>query len=406
MYRRGVRGEGAEDSVQGLRDLTERLKQQRQRQLDRYNLDSLMDDIDERLRVVVDTERQGIDSRLEEAHHQIAEAGHDAEDLSGPMDLQEQRAQAARDTLDSLPESTAGAIRELGRYDFMDPEARRKFDELMDLLKQRMIESHFQDMREQFGTLDGPQMEGLKEMMRAFNRMLRERAMGLEPDFPGLMERFGSYFDPDRPESLKELIERLQRQMAAAQSLMDSMPPEMSAELQSMMESAIDVDMMAELAGLSALMGAAFPLDDLAREYPFMCQESLTMDQAMELMERPQDMDAVERQPRQAMRSGNLDGIDPDMVEEHLSEDARRQLEQLQRAARELQDAGYLRREGDRLELTPRGIRKLAQQASRRCSRPSRKTVPAATRCSGAATAGSTRGRPGPTSSATPSIST
>jgi hypothetical protein len=46
MYRRGVRGEGAEDSVQGPRDLTERLKQQRQRQLDRYNLDSLMDDID------------------------------------------------------------------------------------------------------------------------------------------------------------------------------------------------------------------------------------------------------------------------------------------------------------------------------------------------------------------------
>jgi len=103
------------------------------------------------------------------------------------MDLQEQRAQAARDTLDSLPESTAGAIRELSRYDFMDPEARRKFDELMDLLKQRMIESHFQDMREQFGTLDGPQMEGLKEMMRALNRMLRERAMGLEPDFPGFI---------------------------------------------------------------------------------------------------------------------------------------------------------------------------------------------------------------------------
>ena len=143
--------------------------------------------------------------------------------------------------------------------------------------------------------------------------------------------------------------------MAAAQFLMDSKPPEMSAELQTMMESAIDVDMMAELAELSALMGAAFPLDDLAREYPFMGQESLTMDQAMELMGRLQDMDEVERQLRQAMRSGNLDAIDPDMIEEHLSEDARRQLEQLQRIARELQYAGYLRREGDRLELAPRG---------------------------------------------------
>src|SRR5438067_2221530 len=48
----------------GLRDLLERLRQQRQAQLQRYNLGSVMDDIKEQLEKVVQTERQGIDKRL------------------------------------------------------------------------------------------------------------------------------------------------------------------------------------------------------------------------------------------------------------------------------------------------------------------------------------------------------
>jgi uncharacterized protein with von Willebrand factor type A (vWA) domain len=132
-----------------------------------------------------------------------------------------------------------------------------------------------------------------------------------------------------------------------------------------MMESAIDSELMEELAELAAQMGQMVPFDDMAREYPFMGDESLTLDQAMDVMGNLQEMDDLERQVQQAMRSGDIDGIDLDQVEEHLGEDARRHLEELQRVMRMLEEAGYLRRDGDRTELTPKAIRKLAQQALR-----------------------------------------
>ena len=96
-----------------------------------------------------------------------------------------------------------------------------------------------------------------------------------------------------------------------------------------------------------------------------MGDESLTMDQAMEVMGQLQDMDELERQVQQAIRNGNIEDIDLNRVEEILGEEARRQLEQLQRVIQQLEEAGYLKRQGDRLELTPRAVRKLAQQALR-----------------------------------------
>ena len=66
MFQRGMRDEQGQ-RTQGLRDLMDRLRQQRQAQLERFNLDSLMDDLKERLQDVIDTERKGIDSRLDDA---------------------------------------------------------------------------------------------------------------------------------------------------------------------------------------------------------------------------------------------------------------------------------------------------------------------------------------------------
>ena len=168
------------------------------------------------------------------------------------------------------------------------------------------------------------------------------------------------------PLSLDELIEQLQQQMAAAQSLMNSMDPQMRRELESLMESAMDPEMMGELNELASQMYSMFPFDDMAGEYPFMGDESLTLDQAMDMMGELQSMDQLEQQIQEVMRgSGGIEDIDLDNVEQHLGEEARRRLEQLQRVIQQLEEAGYLKRKGDRLELTPRGIRKLAQQALR-----------------------------------------
>ena len=364
LFQRGMRGEQGQ-RIEGLRDLMERLRQQRQQQLDRYNLNSIIDDPKERVQEVVETEREGIEGRLEDARRQIEQAGDQGDHLQGPMQVLEERAQRSKEKLDNLPESPSGAIKELGDYDFMDPEARQKFQELLDMLKQQMLQNFFQSMRQQLQDVSPGEMEGLMNMVQALNQMLADRAMGEDPDFEGFMEQYGQYFDPNRPASLDELIERLQRQMAAMQSLMDSMSQEMRQELESLMTNAIDEEMADELGELASRMYDLFPFEDLAGEYPFMGDESLTLDQAMDMMGRLQGIDELERKIQKVMRDGSIEDIDLDAVEEHLGEEARRQLEQMQRVVQQLEEAGYLKRRGDRLELTPRGIRKLAQQAMR-----------------------------------------
>ena len=58
----------------GLRDLMNRVRQQRQEQMQRYDLDSVLDEVRERLRQVMETERDGIDARLEDGRRQLGQS--------------------------------------------------------------------------------------------------------------------------------------------------------------------------------------------------------------------------------------------------------------------------------------------------------------------------------------------
>src|SRR5215213_5002268 len=53
--------------LMGLQQLLERLRQQRQQQLDQFQLNDIMKDIREKLEEVLSTEREGIERRLERA---------------------------------------------------------------------------------------------------------------------------------------------------------------------------------------------------------------------------------------------------------------------------------------------------------------------------------------------------
>ena len=364
LMRRGMRGNDGQ-RVTGLRDLRERLQEMREQQLRRYNLESAMDDIAERLQDVIDTERAGIERRLSEARGDLERAGDDNDVLRSAMDLMEKRAQDNLEKLDLLPESPAGRLRELSEYDFTDQEAREKFDAIMDELRQQMMQNFFQGMKDAIQNMSPEDARRLQEMIQALNQMLHDRAMGEDPDFEGFMEQYGDFFDPNRPASLDELIENLQRQMASMQSLMDSMSPGMRQELEDMLGATMSDSMMRDIGELASIMYDMFPIDDMASEYPFMGDESVTLDQAMRLMEQLQSMERLDEQMESAMRRGGAEDIDPDQVEEHLGEEARRELERLQQLIKQLEEAGYLRRDGDRLEMTARGMRKLAQGALR-----------------------------------------
>ena len=362
LMRRGAQDRQGE-RVPGLRDLLDRLKDRRQQHLRQYDMDSVVDDLRERLEEILGAERRGIESRLDQARREVRGAqGPERAEKESLSKLLDERARHNLEKLDGLPQDVGGTMRELMEYDFMDPEAQRMFMELLEMLKSQMAQNFSQDMMQRIQGMSSEEMEGLREMLRQLNRMLQDRAEGREPDFQGFMDRFGPMFGPNPPQSLDELMDRLMAQMARMQSLMESMSPEARRELQDALGAALDPETERELARLASLMEQLMPMDELRRQYPFLGDDSLTMDRAMELMGDLQGMDELERSLREAMNTGNLDDVDPERLAELLGEDARRSWEQLQRLIDMLREQGYISG-ADEPELTPRAIRRIGQKA-------------------------------------------
>ena len=362
LMRRGVQDRQGQQ-MPGLKDLLEQLKGQRRQELQQYNMDSVMEDIKERLAEILKAEREGIEKRLDEARRETQDAeGPERVQKEALSRLLDRRAQRNVERLDALPESTGGAIKELMEYDFIDPEAQRMFQELLDMLRGQMAQNFSQDLTQRLQNISLEEMDALREMLRQLNQMLQDRAMGNEPDFNGFMQQFGPMFGPNPPQSLDELLETMMQQMAQMQSLMESMSPEARQQMEDALNSVLDPETQRELGRLASLMEHLMPMEELRRQYPFLGDESLTLDQAMQLMGDLQEMDELERVLQQAMRTGNLDDVDPDKLQELLGEEARRTWEQLQRLIEMLKEAGYIT-DSDRPELTPRAIRRIGQKA-------------------------------------------
>ncbi len=349
----------------GLRELLERLKEQRRQQLQQHNMDSVVDDLRERLKETLAAERSGIDRRLAEAQEQLAQASAADRPLQERLNnLLRQRAERNQDKLDHLPESIGGQIHELMEYDFIDPAARQMFQELLDLLKSQMARNMSQRMQQQLQNMSPEQMAAMQEMMRQLNEMMRDRLAGREPDFANFMRQFGNMFGPDAPQSFDELLEMLQQQLAQMQSMLDSMSPEMARELEDALMSALEPGLQRQMAEFASLMEQLMPMDDLRRQYPFLGDDRMTLEQAMELMRQFQGLDQLETDLQQAMRTGNLADVDPEQLAELLGEDARRIWEELNRLRQLLKDAGYIAGDDD-MQLTARGIRRIGQKALR-----------------------------------------
>ena len=362
MLRQGYQNRDGQQMT-GLKDLLEQLKNRRRQQLQQYNMDAVVEDLQERLEDIIRTERAGIDRRLEEAQQQVAGASDDERPQQENLyKLLEQRAGHNREKLDNLPEGVGGQIRELMEYDFIDPEAQQKFQELLDMLKIQMAQNISQQMSEQIQGMTPEQMAAMREMLNQLNQMMRDRMQGGEPDFEGFMQQFGPMFGDNPPQSFDELMERMQQQLGQMQSLMESMSPEMRQELEQALSSVLDPNTQRAMAEFASLMEQLMPMDDLRRQYPFLGDDSLTMEQAMELMRQLQEQDQLEAALQQAMRTGNLEDVDPEKLAELLGEEARRAWEQLDQLRKLLQEAGYVTGD-EKMELTARGIRRLGQKA-------------------------------------------
>ena len=362
MMRQGAQNSDGQQ-MPGLRELMDQLKNQRRQQLQQHNMDSVVDDLKERLEDIIKTEREGIKRRLDEAQVRVdTDDGEDKEQQQNLLDLLKRRADNNQEKLDDLPEGLGGRIQELLEYDFMDPEAQQKFQELMDSLKNQMAQNMSQQMMDQIKGMTPEDMAATRDMMQQLNQMMKDKLSGREPDFDSFMQQFGGMLGDNPPQSFEQLMQQLQEQLAQSQSMLDSMSPEARREMEDAISQALDPETQQAMAQFSSLMEQLMPMDDLRRQYPFLGDDSLTMEQAMEMMRGLQELDRLEQSLQGAMRTGNTDDIDPDKLAEILGDDARRIYDELNRLRKILQDSGYVT-DDEKMDLTARGIRRIGQKA-------------------------------------------
>ncbi|HUV10858.1 MAG TPA: VWA domain-containing protein, partial [Acidimicrobiia bacterium] len=353
LMQQGMQDRNGED-LMGLRDMLQRLREQRREMLDRYDLGGVYEDIAEQLREVVEQEREGIERRLDEV-----QAGDDRR----RQEIVEELAQQRREQLDALPPDLAGTVNELQQYDWMDDAARQRFEELMEQLKEQLLQSTFNQMSEGMQNMDPERMARMKDMLNELNQMLEQRASGEEPDFDGFMERYGDFF-PGNPTSLDELLEQMAQSMAQMQQMLNSMTPEQRAQLQALSESLLeDMDLRWQVDQLASNLQQAFPNLPWERAQQFRGDDPLSMGQMPGLLEQLGDMDDLEHLLRQATQPGELAEVDIDRAREMLGDDAARSLERLAELAKMLEEAGLIEQREGRLELTPRGIRAIGNKA-------------------------------------------
>jgi uncharacterized protein with von Willebrand factor type A (vWA) domain len=410
LFRWGFQRPDGED-VPGLQSLMQRLRDRRQEQLERYDLQSMLSDITDRIEQIVETERQGIAKRLDDARQgQPTEDGKTARRQDGETegndeggartsaqkskqsgadgqsgqsggseagetgesqgaedpDLQkllEAMAERRLQQLDALPKDPAAAIRALTDYDFMTPEARQQFQELLDMLQQQMTQQTFQGMQQALSQMTPDDIADMRQMMQELNEMLEARRRGEDPGFQEFMHRWGHFFGPGL-NSLDDLMQRMQQQMGAVRQLMQSMSGDQRAELQGLMQAAMQDDgLRQEMSRLGENLGALIPPEQWRRGYQFSGDESLTLEQAMRLMDRLGDYDELESQFRDVRDWNDLAALDDDKIRDLLGEEEGEQLEQLRQIARMLEEAGYIRQTRRGYELTPQGVRKIGEKA-------------------------------------------
>jgi uncharacterized protein with von Willebrand factor type A (vWA) domain len=320
--------------VEGVRDLLQRLREQRQERLDRFDLGGVYDEIAQELREVVGTERQALD----------------------PADARQME-------LEMMPSDLAGMVRELQSYDFASPEAEQRFQELVDRLRQQMLDSYVSRMTGAVQDMTPEDMARLKDMLAELNQMLEARARGEEPDFDGFMERYGDYF-PENPRNLDELLEVLARRMAAMQAMLASMSPEQRAQMGQLAEQLLDdMDLRWQVDQLGAQLRGMFPEMGWERRFDFSGQDPLGLAQAASTLEELGDLDRLEQLLRGAAQPGALSEVDVDRARDLLGPDSARSLDQLAQLTRMLQDAGLIDQREGRLELTPKGLRRIGRNA-------------------------------------------
>jgi uncharacterized protein with von Willebrand factor type A (vWA) domain len=344
------------EQLEGLRELLEQLREQRQERLENSDLGGVYDEVKAALDDIIDEERHAVDNARRDA-------------MNSGDERRAENAQAAADErnlrLDLMPDDLAGKVRELESYDFESKDAKLRFDQLMDTLRDQLMQQAVDQMSGAMEGMTPDDLARMKDMMAALNEMLEKHQRGEDSEFEQFMEDYGDFF-PENPETVEELLEQMAKRMAAMQAMMNSMTPEQRAQLQQLSDQLLDdMDMQWQMQQLSGNLQKMFPQMNWDESYDFEGQDPMGFGQAMQAMQDMGDLDQLENLLRNASSPGALAEADMDRVRDLMGDDAAKSLERLAELTKMLEQAGLIEQKEGRLELTPRGLRKIGSNALR-----------------------------------------
>jgi uncharacterized protein with von Willebrand factor type A (vWA) domain len=333
LLRRGLSGRN------GLDDVLARARRARRDAMRRGNLDGAVTRAQQLLDQAIAAERAELADRTDD------------------------QAMFARSRLDNLPRSTSRAVEELSDYSWASDEARQLYQQILDQLRQEVVEQRFRGLKD--ALTDPAAQQAAAEMMRDLNALLERHARGEDTtdQFAEFMRRHGEYF-PENPSTVDELIDILARRAAAGERLLRSMSAQQREELGQLIAQALgNGELARQMSALGDNLRALRP--DLAwdREQRVRGNQDLGYGEATGALEEIAELDDLLDQLSQEHPGATLDDIDVEAVSRSLGRNAADDVTRLRELERELRRQGWVTRTNEGLTLSPKALRRLGNTA-------------------------------------------
>ena len=333
LLRRGLSGRN------GLDDVLARARRARRDAMRRGNLDGAVTRAQQLLDQAIAAERAELADRTDD------------------------QAMFARSRLDNLPRSTSRAVEELSDYSWASDEARQLYQQILDQLRQEVVEQRFRGLKD--ALTDPAAQQAAAEMMRDLNALLERHARGEDTtdQFAEFMRRHGEYF-PENPSTVDELIDILARRAAAGERLLRSMSAQQREELGQLIAQALgNGELARQMSALGDNLRALRP--DLAwdREQRVRGNQELGYGEATSALEEIAELDDLLDQLSQEHPGATLDDIDVEAVSRSLGRNAADDVTRLRELERELRRQGWVTRTNEGLTLSPKALRRLGNTA-------------------------------------------
>ena len=336
LLRHGPDGRG------GLDALRERARRMRKEAMRRGRLDGAVTRAQQLLDQAIAAERDALSARADDD------------------------ARFAEAMLDNLPRSTARAVEELAEYPWASPEAAELYHQILDNLRQEVVQQRFAGMKQALS--DPAAQQAAAEMLRDLNNLLDRHARGEDTtdQFAEFMQQHGEYF-PENPADTEELVDLLARRAAAGERLMRSLSPQQRDELEQLMGQAMgDGELGRQMSQLTDNLRALRPGLPWDRGQQVRGSQPLGYGEAASALGEIGELDELIDALGQEHPGATLDDIDVESVERTLGRTAADELSRIRDLERELRRQGWVTRAADGLSLSPKALRRLGNTALRR----------------------------------------